>query len=241
LLVPIYPLPQHLGALESNHPSGIKNQTVAGCRIPPSPLIFLPHTEFPETADENVISGFQSFLDNFEKGFARPLRFSLGELALTLHRLDEAFFRERHECHLAFRFGVDCQRGVLAPALINALPDACCEHLKMVFFWLSQGRAVRICIQKSLNNPGRLLFGHRGLGSIVSFGITGTGAISIIDQDITRMAGVWQVQNESGFPTKTQGFLGWRLNPLLITVDRVLQVIRSLVLLDWRDGDRGSN
>jgi hypothetical protein len=100
-------MPQRRGALESNYPSGIKNQTVAGCRIPPYPLIFLLHTEFPETADENVLSGFQGFLDNFEKGFARPLRFSLGELALTLHRLDEAFFRDRHKFHLAFRFGVD--------------------------------------------------------------------------------------------------------------------------------------
>jgi hypothetical protein len=44
--------------------------------------------------------------------------------------------------------------GVLAPALINALPDACCEHLKVVFFWLSQDREVRIRIQKFLNNLG---------------------------------------------------------------------------------------
>jgi hypothetical protein len=147
-------LPQRLGAFESDHPSGIKNQTVAGSRIPPHPLIFLLHTEFPETADENVFSRFKCLLDNFEKGFASPQRFSLGEIALTLHCLDEAFFRERHEFHLAFRFEVHCQRGVLAPALINALPYACCEHLKVVFFWLSQDREVRIYIHKSLNNPG---------------------------------------------------------------------------------------
>jgi hypothetical protein len=89
LLPPIYPLPHHPRAPECNYSSSVKRQLLSGCRIPTLPWSFSLRREFTESAVENVLTGFQCLLYQFENRFNHFSRFVLWEAGLIIDRLNQ--------------------------------------------------------------------------------------------------------------------------------------------------------
>jgi hypothetical protein len=107
-------LPQNRRASEHNHPPRIKRQISTGGRVSPPSLRLLFHHELPEPADQDIVSGFQGLLDQFENVVDLGLRLLFGEAHLIVEGLDKVFFCEGREGFLKSRIIWDgCGRYIM--------------------------------------------------------------------------------------------------------------------------------
>ena len=90
-------LPQNPRALERHHPPGIKLQISAGGRVSSPSLRLLSHDELPESADQDIVPGFQGLLDQLKNVIDHGLRLLFGEAALVVQGFNEVIFYKGHK------------------------------------------------------------------------------------------------------------------------------------------------
>jgi len=81
---PINLILQNPRGYEYNYLSRGQHQVFTGCRVSSSPLPFLSHTEFPKSADKDILTVLKGFLQDFQKGVNQLGGAIIGEAAMVM-------------------------------------------------------------------------------------------------------------------------------------------------------------
>lgn len=89
-------VPQSARPLERHHPSGRKQHAFPRCRVPPTPLLFLPDTKFSEPADQDIFSRGEPGLDDLYEGFNELSRLETAVSVCFGQRTNQVLFGQSH-------------------------------------------------------------------------------------------------------------------------------------------------